>query len=78
MYCHTLNEDIENVKNYCKYEVEPNSILCGAYHITEDFWFISSQNTFTFIVVCPQKQKETDCKPTFRYNQTKHVLYCYR
>ena len=27
-----------------------------------------------FTVVCPLKQKETDCKPTFRYNQTKHVL----
>ena len=48
-----------NVKNYCKTEVEPNSILPKAYHITDCLWFIISQKTLTFTVVYHQKQKET-------------------
>ena len=57
-------KDTENVKNYCKTEVELNSILPRTYHIidglwfTDGLWFIPSQNTLTFTVVCPQKQKE--------------------
>ena len=30
-----LMKDAENVKNYCKAEVEPNSILPRAYHIID-------------------------------------------
>ena len=72
-------KDTENVKNYCKTEVEPNSILPRAYCIIDGLWFIASQNTLTFTVVFPLKQKETNaCKPTFRYNQSKYVLYCYK
>ena len=52
-------KDAENLKNYCKTEVEPNSILPRAYHIIDGLWFIASQNTLAFTVVCPQKQKET-------------------
>ena len=52
-------KDTENVKNYCKTEVKPNYILPKAYQIIDGLWFIASQNTLTFTVVCPQKQKET-------------------
>ena len=52
-------KDTENVKNYCKTEVEPNSILPRASHIIDGLWFIASQNALAFNVVCPQKQKET-------------------
>ena len=52
-------KDTENVKNCCKTEAEPNFILPKAYHIIDCLWFIASQNTHTFTVVCPQKQKET-------------------
>ena len=51
-------KDTENVKNCCKTEVEPNSLLPRAYHII-GLCYIASQNTLTFTVVCPQKQKET-------------------
>ena len=71
-------KDAENVKNYCKTEVETNCILPRAYHITDGLWFTATLNTLAFTAVCPQKQKETDCKPTFSYNQTNHVLYCYK
>ena len=38
-------KDTENVKkNYCKTEVEPNSILCRGYHIIDGLCFIASQN----------------------------------
>ena len=68
---------IENVKNFCKTEIEPNSFLPKAYHIIYGLWFIATQNTLTFTVVFPQKGKDTLIEnPTFRYNQTKHVLYC--
>ena len=50
--------DAENVKNYCKNDVEPNSILPKTYLIIDDL-FIASQNILLFTVVCPQKQKET-------------------
>ena len=52
-------KDIENVKNYCKTEVEPNSILPQLYHFIDGLWFIATQNPLTLTVVCPQKQKET-------------------
>ena len=52
-------KDKENVKNYCKTEVEPNSILPKAYHVIDALWFIATPNTLTLTVVCPQKQKET-------------------
>ena len=52
-------KDTENVKNYCKNEVKPNSFLLRAYHIINGLWFIASQTSLTFTVVCPQKQKET-------------------
>ena len=51
-------KDTENVQNYCKAEVEPNSILPRAYHIIDGLWFIASQNTLTFTVVYPQKHTE--------------------
>ena len=67
-------KDAENVKNYCKTEVELNSISSRAYPIFDGLWFIATQNTLKYSVVCPQKQKgDSDCKPTDRYNQTKHV-----
>ena len=53
-----FTKDTDNLKNYCKTEVEPNSVLPRAYHITDGLWFIASQNTLTFTVVSPQKQKE--------------------
>ena len=52
-------KDTENVKNYCKTELKLKSILPRTYHIIDGLWFIASQNTLTFIVVSPQKQKET-------------------
>ena len=52
-------KDTEYVKNYCKTELEPNSILPRAYHFIDGFWLIASQNTLAFTVVCPQKQKTT-------------------
>ena len=52
-------KDTENVKNYCKTEVEPNSILPRAYHVIDGLWFLATQNTLAFTIVCPQKQKET-------------------
>ena len=52
-------KDTENVKNYCKTEVEPFSVLPIAYHIIDGLWFIASQNILTFTVVCSQKQIET-------------------
>ena len=68
-------KDTEKLKNYCKVEVETNSILPKAYHIIDGSWFIATQNTLTCSAVCPEKQKRNDCKPTFTYNQTKHVLF---
>ena len=52
-------KDTENVKNYCKTEAEPNSILPRSYHVIDGLWFIATQNTLKFTVVCPQKHKET-------------------
>ena len=52
-------KDTDNVKNYCETEVEPNSMLPKAYHITDGLWLKTSQNTLTCTGVCPQKQKET-------------------
>ena len=66
-------KDTENVMNYCKTEVEPNSILPRAYHVIDGLWFIATHNTLTFNVVCPQKQKDSDCKPINRYHQAEHV-----
>ena len=54
-----LMKDIENVKKYCRTEIEPNSILPRAYHTIDGLWFIATQNTLTFTIVSPQKQKET-------------------
>ena len=52
-------KDAKIVKNCCKTEVKPNPILPRAYHIIDCLWFIATQNTLTFTVACPQKQKET-------------------
>ena len=52
-------KDTENVENNCKVEEEPNSILFTAYHIIDGLWFIATQNTLTFTVICPLKQEET-------------------
>ena len=54
-------KDTEIVKNYCKTEVEPYSFvfLPRAYHIIDGLCFLGTQNTLTFTVVYPQKQKET-------------------
>ena len=52
-------KDTENIKNYCKAEVEPNSILPRAYHVIDGLWFTATQNTLTLTVVWHQKQKET-------------------
>ena len=49
----------ENIKNYCKTEIDLNSTLPRANHIIDGLWFIASQNTLIFIVVYPQKQKDT-------------------
>ena len=56
----------KKAKRYCKTEVEPNSISSRAYHVTDGLWFTADQNTLTFTVVCPRKQKDTNCKPTNR------------
>ena len=52
-------KDTKNVKNYCKTEVEPNSISSRAYHFIDSLWFIASQNTLAFTIVCPQEQNDT-------------------
>ena len=81
-------KDTENVKNYCKNEVQQNSILPRTYHIIDGLWFIATQNTLAFTAVCPREQKETlivnpplgiiklnmSCTAT----RKKHVLYCYK
>ena len=83
-----LMEDTETVKNYCKTEVETNSTLPRAYYVIDGLWFIGTQNTLTFTVVCPQKQKEVlivnppigsvklniSCTATSRYL---NLLHCY-
>ena len=33
-------KDTENVKNYCKTEVEPNAILPRAYHTIDGLWLL--------------------------------------
>ena len=38
-------KDTENVKNYCKTEVEPDSISPKAYHVIGGLWFIATKNT---------------------------------
>ena len=52
-------KDTDSVKNYCKTEVEPYSILPRVYHITDGLWFIATQKIIIFTVFCPQKQYET-------------------
>ena len=42
---------------YCKTKVEPNS-LTRIYNIMDGLWFIATQNTLRFTVLCPQKQNE--------------------
>ena len=49
-------KNTENVKNYCKTEVESNSILPRAYHVIDGLWFIATQNTLTFTVVRNKKR----------------------
>ena len=39
--------------------MESNIILPRAYHVIDRLWFIATQSTITFTLVCPQKQKET-------------------
>ena len=58
MYNCTVYERYRECKNYCKAEVEPNSILPRAYHIIDGLWFIPTLNTLMLTVVCLQKQKE--------------------
>ena len=48
-------KETENAKNYCKTEGESNSILCKVCHVIVGLWFIGTQNTLAFTVVCPQK-----------------------
>ena len=71
-------KDTENVKNYCKTESEPNSISiehimslmgCGLYY---------SEYSQIHCSLPSQTKENSNCKPTLRYNQTKHVLYCYQ
>ena len=60
-------KDTENVKNYCKTEVEVNSILPRGYCIIDGLWFIAFQNILTFTVVCPKNRKrDYDCNPIYR------------
>ena len=56
-------KDAENVKNYCKAEVEPNSILPRAYHITDGLWFIATQNILTITIVCLRNKKRLTVNP---------------
>ena len=55
-------KDRENVQNYCKTKLEPNSILPKVYHVTDGLWFRATLNTVTFTVVFPQKKGDSDCK----------------
>ena len=73
-------KDTDNVKNYCKAEVELNSILHRAYHIIDGYVVYSyPEHSYMFTIVCSQKQKGTLLvNPTNRYNQVKHVLYWYK
>ena len=48
MYSQLFMKDTEDVKNYFKSEVEPNSILPRTYHVIGGLWFIATQNTLTF------------------------------
>ena len=60
MYSCTPSESYSKLlRNYCMTEVVLNSILPRAYHIIDGLWFIASENTLIFTVVCPQKQKGT-------------------
>ena len=68
-----MKDTKDYVKNYCKTEVKPNSILPKAYHIIDGSWFIASWN---FLTVTATK-RDYDSESTFRYNQAEHVLYCY-
>ena len=48
-----------SVENYCKTEVETTAVLPRAYYVIDGLWFIATQNTLAFTVVCPQKPKQT-------------------
>ena len=71
-------KDRENVKDYCKTEVEANSILLRTYCVIDGLWFTATHNTHIHCSLHSETKGDSDCKPTFKYNQTKHVLYCYR
>ena len=51
-------KDTENVKNYCKNGVEPNSILPREYHIIDGLWLITTQNALTLTVVSLRNERK--------------------
>ena len=52
-------KDTEKIKNYCRTDVESNSMLPRACHIIDSLWFKGIQNILIFTVIWPQQQKET-------------------
>ena len=71
-------KDTENIRNYCKTELEPNSILPRANYIIEGFVVYSySEHSHIHCNLPSETKEDFDCKPTNGYNQTKHTLYCY-
>ena len=66
------------VKNYCKVKVEPHSILPTDYQINDGLWFIATQDTHNHYTLPSEAKGDSNCKPTNRYSQNKHVLYCYK
>ena len=64
-------KDTENVNNYCRIEVEPNSILTRAYHVIDGQWFIATQNIHIHCNLPSETKADSDCKSTNSYNQTK-------
>ena len=53
-----LKDKLRMMKN-CDSLVRPNSILTKAFHIVDGLWFVATQQTLTFVVVCPDKRRET-------------------
>ena len=43
----------------CDSVVRPSSILPKVSHIIDGLWFVATQQTLTFAVVCPDKRRET-------------------
>ena len=72
-----FQKDKEKMKN-CDSVVRPNSILSKASHIVDGLWFVGTQQIFTFAVVCPEKEGDSYCVSTFRYDKIEHVLFCFK